>query len=77
MLKTIEAVYDGKAFLPEEPIELAANTRVHLIVKTFLPAELEMRSFLEVASQLDLDGPSDWSVRLDEYLYGDRDADGQ
>ena len=32
MLKTIEAVYDGKAFLPEEPLELEANTRVRLVV---------------------------------------------
>ena len=34
MLKTIEAVYDGKAFLPEEPLELEANTRVRLVVET-------------------------------------------
>jgi hypothetical protein len=63
LLKTIEAVYDGKAFLPEEPFDLEANTRVRLVVDT-LPLEEESHlSFLDVAAGLHLDGPPDWSVR--------------
>ena len=63
MLKTIEAVYDGKAFFPEEPFDLEANTRVRLVVDT-LPLEEESHlSFLDVAAGLHLDGPPDWSVR--------------
>ncbi len=77
MLKTIEAVYDGKAFLPEEPFELEANTRVRLVVETLPLDEGGSLSFLEVAAELHLDGPSDWSIRLDDYLYGELDANGE
>jgi hypothetical protein len=77
MLKTIEAVYDGKAFLPEEPLELEANTRVRLVVETLPLRDESTLSFLEVAAGLHLDGPPDWSARLDDYLYGEFDADGQ
>lgn len=77
MLKTIEAVYDGKAFLPKEPLELEANTRVRLVVETLPLEEDGALSFLEVAAGLHLDGPPDWSSRLDDYLYGELDADGQ
>jgi hypothetical protein len=30
------------------------------------------RSFLREARALNLQGPADWSERLEEYLYGDR-----
>jgi len=32
--------------------------------------------FLTVAQSINLDGPSDWSENLDEYLYGDKRIDG-
>lgn len=77
MLKTIEAVYDGKAFLPEGPLDLEANTRVRLVVET-LPLDQDgALSFIDVAAGLHLDGPPDWSVRLDDYLYGELDVDSQ
>ena len=76
MLKTIETVYDGKAFLPEEPLELEANTRVRLVVETLPLVEEDSLSFLDVAAGLHLDGPPDWSVRLDDYLYGELGTNG-
>ncbi len=33
------------------------------------PPPAEARSFLSVARFLELEGPPDWSARLDEYLY--------
>ena len=33
-------------------------------------APAEAGSFLSVACSLELEGPPDWSARLDEYLYG-------
>ncbi len=69
MTLSIEATYDGRAFLPTNPIRLRPNTRVQLSV------EIENAnapvSFFEVAQSLKLDGPPDWSKNLDKYLYGD------
>ena len=31
-------------------------------------------SFLKTARMLDLDGESDWSIRIDDYLYGEKQA---
>lgn len=75
MLKSIEAVFDGEVFRPAEAVELEANTRVRLIFETFFMDHPESLSFLDLASQLELDGPPDWSSRLDDYLYALPDAD--
>ena len=70
MVKTVEAVFDGKVFRPTEQIELAPNTLVRMTIETMPPAEGETASFLQTARALNLDGPSDWSANLDDYLYG-------
>ena len=71
MVKTIEALFDGEAFLPAEPISLKPNTRVKIIIETLLSDEDNVASFLQTAQSLNLDGPPDWSANLDEYLYGE------
>ena len=73
MTRTIEAVYDGKVFLPSEPVSLRPNTLVRISVLT--DGE-ELTPFLDVAQSLELDGPADWSAKLDEYLYGGRELHG-
>jgi predicted DNA-binding antitoxin AbrB/MazE fold protein len=70
MVKMIEALFDGKVFHPTEPIALAPNTRVRMTIETVLPAESKVTSFLRTARALNLEGPSDWSANIDEYLYG-------
>ena len=70
MIKTVEAWFDGKVLRPTEQIELAPNTRVRMTIETMPPAEDETASFLQTARALNLDGPSDWSANLDDYLYG-------
>ena len=74
MLKSIEAVFDGEVFRPTEEVELAANTRVQLLFEPLQFGAAESTSFLELALQLDLDGPPDWSSRFDDYLYPYPDA---
>ena len=72
MVITIDAIYDGKVFLPVKPVTLKPNTYVRIAVLTeTAPEEAETKSFLDTAQSLDLDGPPDWSARLDEYLYGE------
>ena len=63
MVRTIEAVYDGKVFLPSEPVSLKPNT--HLRISVFTD-EGEPASFLDVAQSLKLDGPADWSAKREE-----------
>ncbi len=72
MSKTIEAVFDGEVLRPDEPLELRPNTRVRVTIEEPATAKRESRSFLRTARSLDLQGPSDWSERLEEYLYGNQ-----
>lgn len=69
MLKSIEAVFDGTVFRPVEEVDLNANTRVRLLFEvlkkeTLLEENSERLSFMDVALQLELDGPPDWSSRI-------------
>jgi hypothetical protein len=70
MTKSIEAVFDGVALRPDEPLELPPNTRVRLTIES-LPAPGEAGSFLRTARGLGLTGPPDWSSNLETYLYGE------
>ena len=63
------ATFDGEVLRPDKPISLPPNSRVRLTLETE-PVEDDM-SFLDVAQNLQLDGPKDWSNRLEEYLYGE------
>ncbi len=85
MTKTLHARFDGEALHPEEPLPLAPNTRVLVTVESGveeeeladagipLPAGVvpgAPYSFLKYAQTLQLEGPEDWSERLEDYLYG-------
>lgn len=74
MVMTIDAVFDGRSFLPIQPIKLAPNTQVRIAITAEEPQPV---SFLDVAEALALDGPADWSLRLDEYLYGGKAFNGR
>ena len=72
MTTTIDAVFDGRVFLPTQPIRLPPNTRVQLAITTEeQPAAL---SFLDVAEALALEGPADWSLQDDGLPLLRRDA---
>ena len=69
MVKTIEAVFDGEVFRPENPLSLEPNTRVRITIETVeLSTEQEL-SFLDTARSLNLEGPPDWAMNKDAYLY--------
>jgi hypothetical protein len=63
MTKSIEAVFDGVALRPDEPLGLPPNTRVRVTIES-LPATGEAGSFLRTARTLGLTGPADWSSNL-------------
>jgi predicted DNA-binding antitoxin AbrB/MazE fold protein len=69
MVKVVDALFDGKVFHPLEPVALEPNTQVKLQVE-FVPGNKKaVKSFLQTARSLNLDGPPDWSENLDHYLY--------
>jgi predicted DNA-binding antitoxin AbrB/MazE fold protein len=70
MTTVIEATFDGAVFRPSKPVALKPNTTVRLTVEA-LPLSKEPTSVLDVAESLNLEGPTDWSVNLDKYLYGE------
>lgn len=73
MTQTLEAVFDGQVLRPDEPLGLEPNTRVRITIEAVdAPAAEEQQqcnSFLQTARSLRLEGPTDWSTRLDDYLY--------
>lgn len=70
-MKTLYATYDGQVLRPEDPLQLPANTRVRLTIEDADKPASTPASFLRTARAQELDGPPDWSSRLDEYLYGE------
>ena len=70
MSRTVEAIFDGEVLRPDEPLDLEPNTRVRVTVEEKLANRPKNRSFLRTARSLNLDGPPDWSERIDDYLYG-------
>lgn len=70
MTTTLYATFDGEVIRPDRPVHLPPNTRVRV---TLEPEQDEQSatSFLRTAQTLDLQGPADWSARLDDYLYGE------
>jgi hypothetical protein len=70
MPQELEAVFDGTALQLEVPLNLAAGTRVRIIVESVLPNEVKPhKTFLQTAQSLTLQGKPDWSEKIDQYLY--------
>jgi hypothetical protein len=72
MTTTLNAIYDGEVLRLDKPIELEPNTRVRITIETSKPIIKTKRSFLQTARSLNLAGPSDWSARFEDYLYGEK-----
>ncbi len=68
MTKTLEATFDGKVLHPDEPLELAPDTRVRITIETTDESEKQSVSFLKTARTLNLEGPTDWSERFEGYI---------
>jgi hypothetical protein len=70
MTQTLEATFDGQVLRLDEPLKLQPNTRVRITIEADIPQKKKARSFLRTARSLNLQGPADWSARIEEYLYG-------
>jgi len=45
-----------------------SQTRVRITIEPILTSQKKSESFLHVARSLNLEGPRNWSTRLDDYL---------
>lgn len=70
MTQSLDAVFDGKVLRPDQPLDLKPNTRVRITIEYDKPSRKKSSSFLRTALSLNLEGPPDWSERIEEYLYG-------
>lgn len=77
MSQILEATFDGAVFHPTETVQLQPDTRVQLVVTVKAAPEEKTKSFLRVARSLKLQGPKDWSSRVDDYLYGRANLDDE
>jgi hypothetical protein len=69
MTQTNKAHFDGKAIIPDEPVQLPLGQ--HLTVWVELPDASESRFSGLLRFEIDLPGaPSDLSSQHDHYLYG-------
>ena len=73
MSQTLEAIFDGEVLRPDRPINLEPNTRVRGTIEPADTSDKKTKSFLQTARSLQLEGPPDWSARLEDYLYGTED----
>ncbi len=79
MEKIVDATYDGEVVRFDEPVDLASNTKVRVLIDQpdeKLKLEFAKKkkggkpyAFLHYLASLNLDGPSDFSANLDDYLY--------
>ena len=71
--KTINAHFDGKVLVPDEPVQLPVNEPLRVSVQT--ASETEEPPLMRLVRALDKlphrpDGPTDGAAQHDHYLYG-------
>ena len=73
MSMTLHLTYDGETLRSDEPLDLKAGARIMVTVESIESGDSGAApySFFHTALGMNLDGPSDWSTRLDDYLYGE------
>ncbi len=71
MVKTLEAVFDGKVFRPEGKIDLIPNRHYILVIqeKDEEPDSLNAWDVLDKLTGT-VEAPQDWALEHDHYLYG-------
>ena len=73
MTQSLHATFDGQVLRPEEPVALKPHTRVRITIEPLAVPVVGNVSFLRTARSLNIEGPADWSARLEDYLYGQQD----
>ncbi len=69
--ETFRLIYDGRVLRPDEPVCLEPDVRCEIAIQVEAPSA-RRGTFGEFLRSIagTLDGPGDWSVEHDHYLYG-------
>jgi len=72
MLETIHAVFNGKALVPENGVQLIEGKRYKLIIQPFDESAQQEETAWDVLAGLvgTVEGPANWASEVDHYLYG-------
>ena len=68
MAKILHVTFDGKVLRPEEPVDLKLNTRYIVTIEYEEEKSDLWNTLVKLAGTVE--GPEDWSVEHDHYLYG-------
>ena len=69
MTRTIAAHFDGKAIIPDEPVQLPVGQRLRVCIEFSEGESPRFADLLDLAADLP-DAPSDLAAQHDHYLYG-------
>jgi hypothetical protein len=75
MTTTLEAIFDGTVLWLQQPLPLPPQTRVRITINAPIQTSPAVVSFLQTARSLQLQGPADWSERIEEYLLDEKTSD--
>jgi hypothetical protein len=75
MFTTVKVHFDGRAFVPETPVDLPVGTVLEIAVPLLtneVPSKSALAQLAEIADQFpdDPDSPPDLAEQHDHYLYG-------
>ena len=72
MMTSIRAHFDGKVFVPDEPVLLPPDAAVRLLVAPDADGDRPLLELARLAAQFpdDPDWPADGAAEIDHYLYG-------
>ncbi len=72
MVQTIDVIFDGKALIPQNGVQLIAGKRYKLIIQPFDEGAQQEENAWDVLAGLvgTVEGPADWASEIDHYLYG-------
>lgn len=79
MSRTVDAIHENGVFTPEQPVELAEKTKVHLVIEKVAPAPAveddDPSGWKTIDSLRGIikDAPPDTAENHDKYLYGAQD----
>ena len=71
MEKNLTVLFDGEVVRPASPVDLKPDTRYEITVRD-MPSPPKKASVWEVLDKYtgSIEGPGDWSIEHDHYLYG-------
>ncbi len=71
MSEVASFLFDGRVFRPDSPIDLKPNTLCVITIQSEVP-HTKRETLWDILDRMagTIEGPGDWSIEHDHYLYG-------